>query len=252
MNNLVEQAEQWYSSASARWAGAFSTKLSLEAEPDRRAVTFHVDTRLLSGTITLWNKGEVETVALHRLLNQHLLLDVRSLNASDDIESLLDGYVQQIVNDGTLPGKARGIEIKVFGTTADDWRLLVQLLHSRYKVSFTKNGIAVKWPGHDAVAVTQTGIRLSLDLAGLEAYSRFADDTEIDLEIEPEEVKTAIQAQMIGELMIDTARLLNKEVLLTPARAGATIEWLRDNSLCLADPRTGAIDYRIPAAWKIG
>ncbi len=252
MNSIVEQVEQWYSKNSGQWSKSFSTRLSLKSEPERGAVTIHVDTQLLIGIIALWNKGDTEAFALHRVLYREMFLDYRVLGPSDNVNSLLDGYLQRVVEDGTLPGNASRVQIKVFGMISDDWRVLLHFLDSSCQITYAEDGVSGKLPSYDMIATRQTAARLSVNFAGLKVNSSLLYDADLTLELLPEEVETKIQGQMVLDFMVAIARLLKKEVLMTPGRAAATIEWFRENALCEVDPQTGVIDYHISAAWGIG
>ena len=252
MISIVEQVEQWYSRNSGKWSESPFTKLSLEPGPERHSVTIHVDTQLLIGIISFWNKGDAEAFALHRVLYREMFLDYRVLGPSDNVNSLLDGYLQRIVDGGTLPGNASRVQIKVFGMTSDDWRVLLHFLDSGYQVTYTEDGVSSKLPSYDMGVTGRTAARLSINFAGLKANSSLLHDADLTLELLPEEIETKIQGEMVLDFMVAIARLLKKEVLMTPGRTEAAPEWLRENSLCTVDSQTGVIDYHISAAWRFG
>jgi len=67
----------------------------------------------------------------------------------------------------------------------------------------------------------------------------------MEMDVLPEDVNTSEKAQWVFDFMVAIARLLSKEVFLTPEFGSATQTELKDSALCLADPQNGSIRHRL-------
>jgi hypothetical protein len=63
-----------------------------------------VETQTTLASVTFWNQGDVEVITVDKATRKESILDDRKLTSSDNIESLLNGYFQQIFEHGPQPG----------------------------------------------------------------------------------------------------------------------------------------------------
>lgn len=96
----VERVEKWYE--------AHERKLTLECSILRirtlapqdavgGKVVIEVETESTIASVTFWNQGDVTALMIEKATGKESILDDRRLTVADNIESLLDGYFQQIV-----------------------------------------------------------------------------------------------------------------------------------------------------------
>ncbi|HTC94120.1 MAG TPA: hypothetical protein VK699_11840 [Terriglobales bacterium] len=138
------------------------------------------------------------------------------------------------------------LDIRVFEVTPDDWQVLLHFLSTHYQILYEENGKSEPLPTFDRMmekrktAAVWFKIRLTEELI---VSCHFFDADQIEMDILPEDVGSSFKAESVFALMTAMARILNKEVLLTPEFASADPEQLRQLALCSVDPKTGALKY---------
>jgi hypothetical protein len=148
-----------------------------------------------------------------------------------------------IYKDIFIPDGGALLDIRIFDVTPDDWQRLLDYLASHYAVTYEENGVPKPLPKFDVVLekLKTTNVSLKITLPGLTVNCHLFDANQVEMDVLPEDVDSASKAESVFELMTAIARLLNKEVLLTPEFASADPEKLRSLALCSIDPKTGDI-----------
>jgi len=73
----------------------------LAADPIQGKVTIEVDRPNLVGSVSFWNKGDVEAMAVDKIHKQEHSLDDRVLTADDDVSVLLRSYFERMQSFST-------------------------------------------------------------------------------------------------------------------------------------------------------
>jgi len=97
--SIVQQVEQWYSQYSA--APHADTRLSMRSQDPTDMVLGKVEIRIETpmrlGSLTFWNHGSVSAIAINNQSRTEQVLDDRPLQIEDNVFSLLDSYLHEIV-----------------------------------------------------------------------------------------------------------------------------------------------------------
>ena len=98
-SSIVQQVEQWYSAHSA--VPQKDIKLSMHshhpADINLGAVEIRIETPAMLGSLTFWNHGSVSALAINTQSRTEHVLDDRPLQLEDDVSSLLDRYLHEII-----------------------------------------------------------------------------------------------------------------------------------------------------------
>jgi hypothetical protein len=99
MNTIVETVETWYGRSVDRLKAEWPTISirSLEAaDPIRGKVTIEAESTSVAASVTFWNKGDVTVLRLDLPAKKDVVVDDRTLSASEDVAVLLDSYFRQL------------------------------------------------------------------------------------------------------------------------------------------------------------
>jgi hypothetical protein len=98
MNNLIDQVMSWHEKNSARLSKHFE-KMSLHSnnDPDQGGAVIEIEAKTFVASITFWNKGDIEVLFLKKGSENPLDLDDRLLSPDENVSSLLDGYIREIL-----------------------------------------------------------------------------------------------------------------------------------------------------------
>jgi len=144
-----------------------------------------------------------------------------------------------IYKDIFVPDSGALLDIRVFEVMPDDWQKLLDYLSSHYQIVYEEHGQTKPLPRFDEIIKKRetSTASLKIGLPGLTVNCYFFDANQIEMDILPEEVDSPSKAEVVFELMIAIAHLLNKEVLLMPEAGAADPETLRRMAICSADPK---------------
>jgi len=78
---------------------------------------------------------------------------------------------------------------------------------------------------------------LEILLPGFTVNCHFLPTSDIEMNVNPEDIDSFQKAEAVFQLMSDMAVQLNREVYLVPEFGSATRENIRSLALCVADPR---------------
>jgi hypothetical protein len=135
----------------------------------------------------------------------------------------------------------------IFDTSLGDWQTLLNYLGTNYLLTYTEDGSPAFLP--DAEKIFQMrdekSVALKVMLLGFTVNTHFFSQHEIEMDLLPEDVNSSDKAEAVFRLMIEIARLFNKDVFLTPEFGIATPEQLRAIAVCVADPRDRSVYSRL-------
>jgi len=107
-DSIVQQVQDWFAENERTLSEMFPKvrcHIMEETDPVRGKATIQVDGKILGGSITFWNKRDVEAMALDKVSGQNHLFDDRVLGADDDVTTLLQGYLERLT--GLLKADSR-------------------------------------------------------------------------------------------------------------------------------------------------
>ena len=133
-------------------------------------------------------------------------------------------------------GALRDIYVLDVGAAELD-RFLAALPAWGHALSYTERRVAKPWPdSFAAVYARRDEIEpfVAIDLGGVELHYHFFTDEELELDLDPREVATARELELVGAFLRRLGRLLERPVLLTQ-------ENLPDTPVLSYDPRTDCL-----------
>ncbi len=92
---IVPQVQEWYAQNERRFAERLNKSRSSFHAPDdpmRGKIDIGIETPVVIGSVTFWNKGDVTAMALHKPSGRGIIIDDRSLTSSDNVNVLLESY----------------------------------------------------------------------------------------------------------------------------------------------------------------
>lgn len=95
----VQNVQQWFAENCERLSQSFfevHLHVAQAADPVRGKIVIQVEGPAVGASITFWNKGDVEAVALDKINNKNHSFDDRVLTGSDDVSSLLESYLERL------------------------------------------------------------------------------------------------------------------------------------------------------------
>jgi hypothetical protein len=98
MDSVIAQVVKWHDENVDRLSKHFE-KISLRSnsDPQQGGAVIEIEAKTLVASITFWNKGDVEVLVLERSSQNPIDLDDRVLSPDENVSSLLDGYIQEIL-----------------------------------------------------------------------------------------------------------------------------------------------------------
>ncbi len=103
---IVPLVQAWYSQNEQRFSKRLlRSRYSFDAQDDpmRGKIHIGIETPAIIGSVTFWNKGDVDATALHKPSGRLIIIDDRPLTASDDVDVLLDSYFKTFMKLETEP-----------------------------------------------------------------------------------------------------------------------------------------------------
>jgi len=144
------------------------------------------------------------------------------------------------------PDQGTLLNIRIYGTDQTDHEAFLELVQSRYRISYSENGMDKALPEYEEIVQNRKfcSVRLSVDVGSIVLNSFFWDTKEINLDLLPEDIDSLPKANSVFELMKTLASHLKKPVLLTGENASATQEWSEQYAICVADPFSDQMSFR--------
>lgn len=135
------------------------------------------------------------------------------------------------------------LDIYVFGTTPKDWRAFWDYVSTHYKTTYLEDGRENPLPRFDQITDRHkvASISLQIHLSGVRVICHIFLLDRIEMDVLPEDVNTPEKAKSVFEFMLTIARLLDKEVFLTPEFAAGTEAERKHSALCSADSQSRSI-----------
>jgi hypothetical protein len=145
------------------------------------------------------------------------------------------------------PDSGSLLDIWVFGTTSNDWQLLLNYLSAEYVSVYSEDGNITSSPRAEVILRrrNEASVTLEVMLCGFTVNCHFFETGRIEMNLLPEDVNTPDKVEAVFELVTAIATLLNKEVFLVPEFGGASNEKLRELAVCVVDPRDYSIRSRL-------
>ena len=136
------------------------------------------------------------------------------------------------------PDSGALLDIRVYGTTAEDYDTLLRLLTEQYGALYLEDGNPRDLPEYRTIIHRRdlVSVVMAVKIQGVEVKCFFWEEDEINLDLLPDDVDSAEKAEGIFEFMRTIAWTLNKRVLLTGENASATRQWLEAHAICAFDP----------------
>ncbi len=112
--SIVRQVEAWYAARSTTIERS-GIRLSIQskdpADKTRGKVEVRVETPSALASVTFWNHGSVSVLTADKESRAEHVLDDRPIQSQDDVSSLLEKYLREIIEhkkdkpgtDGTFP-----------------------------------------------------------------------------------------------------------------------------------------------------
>lgn len=109
----VQRAERWFAENCYRLSQSFPEvrfHLMQAADEVQGKLSIQVNGPVAGASITFWNKGDVEALALDKINDKNHTLDDRVLATRDDVSLLLQSYFEKLgaIVAGTGPREASG------------------------------------------------------------------------------------------------------------------------------------------------
>jgi hypothetical protein len=137
-------------------------------------------------------------------------------------------------------------EILVFDVSTHDWQTTLDLLRNSYVVIYSEDGKHCVLPEIMGIWKMQLkkSVMVEVVLPGFTINSHLHYRDRIDLNLRPEDVDSREKAESVFDLMLSIAKLLGKEVFMTPEFGSASVDRLREMAICVADPISSSIRTR--------
>ena len=98
MDNVIAQIAKWYGENVERLSKQFdNVSLRSNIDSEQGGVVIEIEAKTLVASITFWNKGDVEVLVLKKGSQNPIDLDDRVLSPDENVSSLLDGYIREIL-----------------------------------------------------------------------------------------------------------------------------------------------------------
>jgi hypothetical protein len=136
------------------------------------------------------------------------------------------------------PDSGTLLDIRVYGTTADDHVRVLNMLAKRYRVLYSEDGTVRDLPDYATIVHRKKShsVSVDVDVLGVDVRCLFWDEAELVLDLLPGRVDSAEKAEAVFALMKTIADTLNKQVLLTAENASATSQWSEEHAICKFAP----------------
>ena len=124
-------------------------------------------------------------------------------------------------------GSLRDIYVK--GASVADWeRLFRFLVDGEFNLSYTRDAKPANLPSHAAQILQDrsSSHNLMISIGNLTPNCHFFTEEEIELDIDPHEVHSQLELDLILSFMRNLGTLLSKEVILTEENSGDFV-WFR-------------------------
>ena len=138
------------------------------------------------------------------------------------------------------------LDIMVFNVQVKDWQHLLASLSKRYSLFYSEDGVSKSLPHADSIfqARLQRSVMLEIMLPGFTLNSYFFLDSEIEIDLRPEDINSEEKAAAVFEFMMDISKYLGKEVFLTPEYGSGSVDKRRELALCVANSSKG-LKFRV-------
>jgi len=101
--SIVQQVENWYAARSTSIEQSGIRLFIQSADPldkTRGKVEIRVETPTALGSVTFWNHGSVTVMTADKRSREEHVLDDRPIQSQEDICSLLEKYLHEIIEPG--------------------------------------------------------------------------------------------------------------------------------------------------------
>jgi hypothetical protein len=139
------------------------------------------------------------------------------------------------------------LDIWVFDTDVQDWKLVLDHLSTKYVCVYSEDGSITSLPSVDVIARRRNEVSVSLEamLYGFTVNCHFFETGRIEMNVLPEDVNSSEKSQAVLDLMKDIAVLLKKVVYLVPECGSASSTEFQELAVCVVDPTDHSIRSRL-------
>jgi hypothetical protein len=143
------------------------------------------------------------------------------------------------------PNEGMLLDVLVFDTSMQDWQTLLDYLSTKYTCIYSESGVVGPLPKVEAIFRRRNEVSVFLEcvLLGFTLNCYFFVVDQIELDLLPNDVKSAHSAEQVFALMRDIASVLKKDVFLIPEYGSADVEELQNMAVAVADSRNGSIRF---------
>ena len=136
------------------------------------------------------------------------------------------------------PDSGSLFDIHVLGTTAHDWQSFLNYLSTNYEVAYSEDGVPRTVPPIETIFEARRNATplLQIRMHGYTIDCHFFASDAIEMDLLPDEINSQERAESALAFVADIARVLRKEVLLTPEYGTANETELRRMALASVTP----------------
>jgi hypothetical protein len=137
---------------------------------------------------------------------------------AEEVRQLEDIWRQAFVPDSGIL-----LDIRVYGTSQDDYRALLPFIASHFSAQYVRDGVALEVPNYDVIVRDSENVSafVKIDVTGVQVNLWFHSQKEMNLDLLPDDVDSVVKAKSVIDFMKTIAMLLKKRVLLTAENASA-------------------------------
>ena len=137
-----------------------------------------------------------------------------AISGALSLSSMMDW--SQIATDSKSDGSLR--DIYILGTSIDDWALIWNVLTASGSLAFGVDGIARTPPAdvREAFALHAShSVTACYRLGKQRLNCHFFVEEEVEFDLDPKDVDGLVEAERLGQFLVDLGRMTSKEVRLT-------------------------------------
>lgn len=164
------------------------------------------------------------------------------MNDSDEREI----HAREAWREIFAPDAGTLLDLRVFGVSAEDYRALLAMVVSRFCARYMRDGVEGDVPTYETILrdCGTVSVYVKSSVAGVQINLWFWSESELELDLLPDDVDSEPKANGILRFVSEVSRLLKKPVLLTGENATADEQWAQTHCILRAEPPNGNVEFR--------
>ena len=152
--------------------------------------------------------------------------------------------LQEVWREAFAPDSGTLLDIRVYGTSDDDYRTLLSFLNSRVAAQYVREGVEGGIPEYETILKDYENVSafVRIDI-GVQINLWFHCVDEMNLDLLPDDIDSLTKAERVVNFMRDVSMLLKKRVLLTAENASADQEWSEKHCIISVNPTSESVVY---------